>query len=202
MKLSLMRLLGVLFTLAAALSSAPSLAGYTPIGFGIAPPAQLPPKSFSIVGARLSAGYGVNKDVYGVDLGTIGNITENQFVGIGVSGLFNWNKGHATVIGLQAALGANINVNKARIVGLQVSGWNANLAESTMVGVGLGLGNQSPNMTMIGLQAGLYNTARHVYGFQIGLVNRAENLHGIQIGLLNFNTHGLFSLAPIMNIGF
>jgi hypothetical protein len=202
MQLSLMRLLGVLFIVVMASSSAPARAGYTPIGLGVAPPAQLPPRSFSIIGARLSAGYGVNKDVYGVDLGAIGNITENQFVGVGVSGLFNWNKGHATVIGLQAALGTNINVNKARIIGLQVSGWNANLAESTMVGVGLGLGNQSPNMTMIGVQAGVYNTARHVYGFQIGLVNRAENLHGIQIGLLNFNTHGLFSLAPILNIGF
>jgi hypothetical protein len=196
------RLFGILIVIAAGLQAAPSRAAFTPIGFGIVPPAQLPPQGFSIVGARLSAGYGINKDVYGIDLGMIGNITENSFIGVGVSGLFNWNKGQTTVVGLQAALGTNINVNKARIIGLQASAWNANLAESTMVGLGLGLGNQSPHMRMIGLQAGLYNSAREVYGFQIGLVNRTENLHGVQIGLLNFNTHGLFAMTPIVNIGF
>jgi hypothetical protein len=196
------RIFGILVVIAASLQSAPSSAAFTPIGFGIVPPAQLPPQGFSVVGARLSAGYGINKDVYGLDVGTIGNITENTFFGAAVSGLFNWNKGQTTVIGLQAALGTNINVNKARIIGLQASAWNANLAESTMVGLGLGIGNNSPHMTMIGLQAGLYNTARDVYGFQIGLVNRTENLHGIQIGLLNFNRHGLFAMTPIVNIGF
>jgi hypothetical protein len=33
-------------------------------------------------------------------------------------------------------------------------------------------------------------------------VNIADSLHGIQIGLINFHRQGLFSVAPILNVGF
>jgi hypothetical protein len=164
---------------------------------------QFPPKDFSIVGARLSVFWGEHRDVYGLDLGAIGNVTSGSFAGIGVSGIFNWNQGSATVIGLQAAGIANVNTNKARIYGLQVAaGLNSNKAESSIVGLQVALANYSPFTTVGGFQVGLYNRANEVYGLQIGLINVAESLHGLQIGLVNFNHKGLFAVAPILNVGF
>src|SRR6185312_9785453 len=84
-------------------------AGITPIGIAIMPPVELPPQDFTVVGARVSVIYGENYNMYGVDLGAIGNVTDQNFVGIGVSGVFNFNKGQSTILGLQAAGIANVN---------------------------------------------------------------------------------------------
>lgn len=185
------------------LSSAAVHAGISPLAAAIAGPVEFPPESFSIAGARLSVLWGDHRDVYGFDIGVIGNMTDNSFGGIGVSGIFNYNKGTATVVGLQLAGITNVNVNKARVLGLQLAAVaNINEAESTLVGLQFALANLSPFTTIYGFQTGIYNTAREVYGFQIGLINRTETLHGLQIGLVNFNHTGLFSVAPILNVGF
>jgi hypothetical protein len=177
-------------------------AGVSPLGLSIIPPVEIPPTDFTIVGARLSVIYGENYNVYGVDLGAIGNITDQNFVGIGVSGVFNLNKGESTILGLQAAGIANINVNKATIVGLQVAAVNSDQAESSIVGLDLGLVNYAPFTHIMGAQVGVYNRAHVVSGFQIGLINVADNLQGIQIGLANINHQGLFAFSPFLNIGF
>jgi hypothetical protein len=175
----------------------------SPGALAIVPPVQFPPQSFSVVFGRLSLLAGSHRDMYGVDIGAIGNKTENHFVGAAVSGIFNYNHGQATVIGLQFAGLANVNKNKAHIYGIQASlGVNMNEAESRLVGLEVSLANLSKFTDVYGVQIGLLNKAKHVYGFQIGLVNFAEDLHGIQIGLANFNARGLFSIAPLMNIGF
>jgi hypothetical protein len=175
----------------------------SPLGISIIPPVQFPPESFDVVGARVSVLWGKTREVYGLDVGALGNVTDTAFGGIAVAGGFNYNRGTATVIGLQAAGITNINVNKAHVVGVQLAGLvNNNKAESTVVGLQFSLVNASKFTTIWGLQAGLYNTARTVNGFQIGLINRTESLHGIQIGLANFNHTGLFEFAPILNIGF
>lgn len=177
-------------------------AAISPLGLSAAAPVQVPPSDFSVIGARTSLLWGNHRDVYGVDLGALGNITQGSFGGIAVSGLFNWNQGTATVVGLQFAGVTNVNINQSRILGLQASLVNVNAAESSLVGAGLGLTNHSPHQSVYGVQLSLYNRAREVYGFQVGLFNVTESLHGIQIGLLNFNTHGLFAVAPLINVGF
>jgi hypothetical protein len=200
-----LRLFGVLAFIGISLITAPRAhAALSPLGVSIIPPLEFPPEDFAVTGVRVSVLWGKTRDVYGFDFGLVGNVTQQNFVGIGVSGLFNLNEGAATVIGLQLAGGANINVNKAQIYGLQVAGGvNSNQAESTVVGVQLAaLSNYSPYTKVYGAQISLYNRAREVNGFQIGLFNVADSLHGIQIGLLNFNHTGLFAVAPILNIGF
>jgi hypothetical protein len=178
-------------------------AAVSPVALSILAPVQLPPESFSVAGARVSALWGDHRDVWGLDVGAIGNITDNSFAGIAVSGVFNYNRGMATVVGLQAAGFGNFNVNKARVVGLQIAAVvNSNRAESSVLGLQLALANLSQHTNIYGLQAGAYNRANEVYGFQFGLINEAENLHGVQVGLLNFNHKGLFAIAPILNIGF
>src|SRR5262245_3309016 len=121
------KILSVSLVAAALLLSTRADAAVSPLGFSVLAPVQFPPSDFSVVGARVSALWGKHRGVYGIDLGLVGNVTEQSFGGIGISGLFNWNQGTATVIGLQAAGITNVNVNKATIVGLQLAGGlNAN----------------------------------------------------------------------------
>ncbi len=182
---------------------AESQAALSPLSVGLFPPVQFPPSDFSVTGIRASLLWGRHRDVYGIDVGLLGNITDQSFTGIGVSGLFNATHGTTNVIGLQAAGLANFNTNKTSVYGVQFATLlNKNDAESSLSGVALSLVNLSPNMNVYGAQIGIYNKARAVYGFQIGLVNDCTDLHGLQIGLVNFHTNGLFVVAPILNFGF
>ncbi len=181
-----------------------AFAAFTPLSVGVVPPVQFPPNDFSITGFRASVIYGRHRDIYGLDLGLIGNITDQDFVGIGASGIFNITHGSTTILGLQVAGATNINTNKTNIYGLQLAlGMNVNTAAAKVAGLQVAaLANLSGHTNIYGAQIALYNKAQSVYGFQIGLVNVCENLHGVQIGLINFNHKGTFVVSPILNVGF
>ncbi len=177
---------------------------FTPLAFSIIPPVQFPPSDFSITGARFNLLYGKHRDVYGLDIGALGNVTDQTFVGLGVAGVANVTRGTTHAIGLQAAGITNVNTNKTRVYGVQLAGLvNMNTAESMVAGIQVSaLANIAEFTDIYGAQIGLYNRAKDVYGFQIGLVNVATNLHGVQIGLANINQKGLISVSPFLNIGF
>lgn len=178
-------------------------AALSPVALAVIPPVQFPGEDFTVTGLRASVLWGNQRNVYGVDLGVIGNMTEGENAGISASGIFNLNRGQTNGVLLQAAGLGNFNVGKARIYGLQIAGiLNSNKAESVVGGVQLALLNLGPYTNIRGLQVGLYNKAHDVVGFQIGVINDADSLHGIQIGLINFHRQGLFSVAPILNVGF
>lgn len=177
-------------------------AAYSPLAFSLVPPLQFPASDFTVTGARLSVGWGIHRDIYGLDIGGLGNITTGEFVGIGISGGFNITHGTTTILGLQLAGVTNINHEKTHLYGLQFSLVNYHGAESTIGGVQFGLVNQAEFTNIYGVQLGIYNRAQEVYGFQFGLINVATNLHGVQIGLLNFNQKGLFTVSPFLNVGF
>jgi hypothetical protein len=178
-------------------------AAVSPLSIGIVPPIQFPPSEYTVTGARLSVLWGHHRDLYGLDLGGLGNITDQDFHGLALSGIFNITKGTTTIVGLQAAGLVNANIQKSHIVGLQLAALvNYNEAESMVAGIQLAAANIAKFTDVYGAQFGLYNQARSVYGIQIGVVNVATSLHGIQIGLMNFNTTGLFYVAPILNVGF
>ncbi len=197
-KIALLFLFAILFT------HKEAMAIVSPLSISIVPPIQFPTQEFTVTGARVSVLWGKHRDIYGIDLGVLGNITEGNFVGAGVSGIFNLTNGKTTVLGLQAAGIANVNTKEAKIFGIQAAlGLNENDAASTLVGLQIAaLANLSAFTTIYGAQVGIYNHANEVYGFQLGLVNSAKNLHGIQIGILNFNDGGLFRVSPILNVGF
>ncbi len=178
-----------------------ALAAISPISISIVPPVQFPPEEYAVTGARVSLIFGDHRYLYGVDIAAIGNITQNGFGGIGISGLFNMTKGTTNAL-LQLAGGANINTNKTNIFGVQAAAVNNNVATSTVAGLQVGVFNKSSFTTIFGLQAGIINKAQDVVGFQIGLANWTTNLHGIQIGLINFYDKGLLNMSPILNIGF
>jgi hypothetical protein len=178
-------------------------AAISPVSVSIAPPVQFPPNDFAITGARISALWGKHRNVYGVDIGLLGNITEQSFTGLAASGIFNRTMGTTTITGLQFAGVTNINTGKTTVYGLQAALLaNYNSAESSVAGLQFALANMSDFTTIYGVQAGIYNKAKSVYGFQIGLVNITDNLHGIQIGLVNFNKAGPFAVSPVLNVGF
>jgi hypothetical protein len=180
-----------------------AFAAFSPVALDILPPLQFPPDDFSITGVRLSALWGSHRNVYGFDFGVVGNVSQVEFAGIAVSGVFNMTKGTTTAIGTQFAGIANINSNKTTVIGLQIAGLaNLNQASSSVVGVQFAVANLANFTQITGLQVGLYNRAQDVRGLQIGLVNRTDNLHGLQIGVVNFNAKGPFAVSPILNVGF
>ncbi|UYL08369.1 hypothetical protein B9G69_015105 [Bdellovibrio sp. SKB1291214] len=185
------------------LTTSASFAAFTPLSVNIVPPVQFPPQDFSVTGLRASLLYGHQRDMYGFDFGVLGNITDQDFVGVAVSGIFNATYGTTRVIGLQLAGFGNYNQQKTSVVGVQAAlAMNYNVAESSIYGLQLAMANINPAASIYGLQLGVYNRARVVYGIQLGLVNIADNLHGIQIGLANFNNSGPFKISPILNVGF
>lgn len=195
--------LSILVVVLSVLTSAVAEAAVSPVSFSLVPPVQFPPSDFTVTGARFSVIYGHHRNFYGVDLGLIGNITDQDFVGLAVAGLFNSVGGNATILGLQAAGGANLNTQKINVYGVQFAlGLNSNTAESSVTGVQLAMANISGHTTINGLQVGIYNKARTVNGLQLGLINVTENLRGFQIGLANFHHKGLFVVSPFLNFGF
>jgi hypothetical protein len=192
----------ILLSASLLLACSSAFAAVSPVAISIFAPAQFPPRSFDVAGVRASLLMGQHRNVYGIDLAGVGNITDGEMAGIAVAGGFNLNKGFTTIIGLQAAGIANITMQRLRVVGLQVAAANINHGDSSVIGLNLALINSSPYMRVLGLQAGLYNRAHTVSGFQIGVINDCEVLHGLQIGLLNFHRRGLFAVAPILNVGF
>lgn len=157
---------------------------YTPISLGLVPPAQFPSPRFTVNGIRLTAIYGISRRVRGIDIGLLGNSTDEEFAGIGISGIMNLNHGTSKIIGLQLAGIANINKGAGKVYGFQVA-----------------LANLSKFTDVYGMQLGLYNRARNVRGLQIGIINHAQTLVGVQIGLANFNEGGPFGVSPIINAG-
>lgn len=174
----------------------------SPLSVSLVPPVQFPPSDFDVTGVRISL-LGDHRSLYGLDFGLIGNITQVNYVGLAVSGIFNLTHSSTTIAGLQAAGFANVNTQKTTIVGLQIAaGVNENVTNTSMSGIQIaGLANLSGFTTVRGFQISLFNKALDVYGFQIGLINMTSTLHGIQIGLMNFNEKGTFSVSPILNIG-
>ncbi len=178
-------------------------AAMSPLSLAVVPGIQFPSEEYTVTGARLSLLWGRHHGVYGLDFGVLGNVTDQKFNGIALSGLFNLTNGDTTIIALQFAGLTNVNTSKTHVFGLQLAAIaNINRAESEVAGLQLALVNLSSFTKVYGFQIGLYNTALDVYGLQIGVVNVAKNLHGVQIGVCNINETGLFYVAPILNIGF
>src|SRR3954471_4566193 len=117
-------------------------AAVSPVSLSLLPPLQFPPSDFTIIGFRASLLWGRQRDIYGLDLGLLGNITDQTFTGIGIAGGANITHGTTTIIGLQLAGIANVNTNKTTVYGLQAAlGVNANTAASSVGGLQLALVN-------------------------------------------------------------
>ncbi len=127
----------------------------SPLELALFPPLQLPGTEFGVKGLRVSI-VGLNREVRGLDLAILGNITNVTFKGTAIAGLFNYNRASSTIIGLQVAGIANINAGQNDVYGVQLAGFNS-------------AGN------VHGLQIGLLNICNQLHGIQIGLFNINKN---------------------------
>src|SRR5580698_737184 len=86
-------------------------AALSPIGIDIVPPIEFPPSDFTVAGVRLGL-VGEHRNMYGIDVAAIGNITDLSFAGLAVSGIFNNTRGTTDIVGVQLAGITNINTGK------------------------------------------------------------------------------------------
>jgi len=151
---------------------------FTPLQLAIAPgSAQVFSKATPVYGLRVSALYGIQSEVVGIDAGLFNDT--DSLTGIGV-GLCNMTRGNAA----GGQLGAGCNHVEADFAGLQAGAVNQ-------------VGGE-----LAGLQIGLVNDAEAGAGLQIGFLNHAGSLRGVQFGLLNWNENGFLPFFPIVNFGF
>jgi hypothetical protein len=178
-------------------------ASSSPFGLAVVPGIQYPADDYILMGMRIGVLWGNQAEMYGLDLGVLGNVTQAAFGGTAISGIFNINKGTANVWGLQFAGIGNFNLGQTDVHGVQASLlMNYNPADASIHGLSIAPLNLGAGTKVYGLQVGVFNQADTVYGLQIGLINVAKTLHGVQIGFLNFHETGLFQVSPVLNIGF
>ena len=196
----LRRLAGIWLFSSLYLTIATDSRAQSPVGISLIPKVSIPPKDWSVIGVRLNLITGWHQDMFGLDLGVVGNFVNYRTVGTQIAGVFNSNW-DAYIVGAQIAGITNINQKSSYIYGAQIAGLaNAN-KEGHLAGLQLSMFNSSPAMSIVGIQAGIINQADHVIGLQIGLINSAKRLTGIQIGLLNFDEDSWLPFFPLLNIG-
>ena len=170
-------------------------AGTTPLAFALVPGVALPLADWSVVGVRINIFAGRHRDLWGVDIGGLGNELTGSLAGVQGAGL--WNRVGEAPAALQSAGLANLC--ERDFCGVQTAGIY-NWTGEEFMGLQAGLVNRAGGLT--GLQVGLYNGADHGHGVQIGLVNAARALAGVQIGLANFNADSALEFFPIINMAF
>ncbi len=150
-----------------------------PIQISLFHPVQIHDKDASITGLRFNLIYGVNQDVYGLDIGFIVNKLEGNMTGL-QSGLVNIVEG-------------DVNGHQDGFV---------NLVNGDFTGFQYGFVNITKGK-FVGFNTGICNVNGGMSGIQLGLVNITKKLNGIQIGLVNLNRSGNpFSFLPIVNWSF
>ena len=177
---------------------------YTPKAFGfsiaVAPYVAVPPFVSSAYGLRLSIFSGYHENMYGLDLGLIGNITTKTHAGTSISTIYNYSR-EQIVGGLQFAGVTNVVYKSLHGFGLQLSGANVVLGKGDFIGWQLGfIGNTAHKVNIAGFQLGtLFNTAKNFWGFQFGMIGFAKNLGGVQFALvpLTAKTMGGIQIAGL-----
>jgi hypothetical protein len=176
----------------------PARAEFSPIGLSLFPNFQFPSEEGTVMGLRANLSWSVTKSVYGLDVGLLGNVTSEHFIGSSVALGFNRVR-DAVVIGGMVAGGANIVKGSAIVYGVQAAaGWNT--GRTSVYGVQVAAINFADRVN--GCQVGLLNRAETIVGLQIGLLNSAKSLSGLQIGLWNKAGNADFKALPFVNAAF
>jgi hypothetical protein len=130
----------------------------------------------AVYGVRVSAVYGIQSKVWGLDTGLF-NETESMIgIGTGIS-----------------------NIVRENGMGIQLAAFNS--VEADFTGLQTSLANVVGGQIM-GLQVGFVNIAEAGTGLQIGFLNRSDSIRGVQFGLLNWNKNGFLPFFPFVNFGF
>lgn len=171
-------------------------AATTPFEISLFCPPLSIPWCDDVSGLRLDLLSGINRNVSGLDIGTLANITEANGAGLQLCGFYN-RVGEGKGLAQFAALMNRCDENYRGIqfaavyneVGEQLSG--ASLAAMNIA------------KTAKGLQFGIFNTTDRLVGMQFGIVNYADDAErGVQVGLINIMPEARIPVSTIVNIGF
>ena len=174
--------------------SVPS-AGVVHFAISLLPSLETPSEDWSVHGARLNILAGRHRDVAGLDIGILGNITTEDFDGVQLAA--GWNSIGRSAGAVQFA--GVFNQCEGEFTGLQCASIFNNVGEYCG-GVQMACLNKASEFE--GLQIGLFNSIDRGIGVQIGVVNSARVLEGLQIGLLNFISDSSVPFFPIVNAAF
>lgn len=170
-------------------------AGAQACAFAFIPMLETPDATWDVTAFRFNLLIGSHHSVRGFDLGLLANITEYEFSGLALAGLFNdcgMSDGAFAVAGV-------FNHASWNYKGLQLAG-ALNDSEGAFTGLQVALCNYAPRLT--GLQVGAVNVIERGRGMQIGVVNTSDVLYGAQIGVINIITHSSVPFLPIFNCAF
>ncbi len=141
----------------------------------IGPTMQLVDDDADVMGVRLNILYGVNRNVYGLDVGLVNRATGEMkawqlgLVGMAESSFTGWQDNF-------------VNVTRGAFLGLQ-----SGLVNVVGSGEGVQLG-------------GVFNQAERMSGLQFALVNVADDMFGLQIGLINIiRSKENLPILPLVN---
>jgi len=165
---------------------------------------QLVSAEKDVCGLRLNLPVGDNRNIYGLDLGFLGNAVESKGIVLNLLGnfrSFSDSQDGSGTKGIQFGGLGNIQF-AADMQGIQLAGLiNLNLGDTDGIQIA-GLFNGGGEVRGIQL-AGLFNHASAVRGIQIGLVNVTKELTGLQIGLVNCVWDSpILPILPIINFHF
>lgn len=177
-----------------ALDEPPPAPGLQVLALSLFPSVEVPSAEWDVAPLRLNLLVGRHRDVYGLDIGLLGNETTCEFAGVQAAGLFNRIGSSRGAVQCSSILNRSIG----DFSGLQVSLLNTVGAE--MDGIQVGLVNRASVLS--GLQVGFFNVVDSGRGVQIGVVNSAREIDGLQIGLLNVIEDSSVPFFPIVNFAF
>ena len=196
----------IIMSTVAAIAAGTAMA-WSPVGFSIVTPAQLPYVTSDVYGLRLNCIFGCNENVKGVDIGLAGSATGveqglqcglidvvyGDAAGLQLTGL-GYNGGEFD--GLQAA--ALCNWNELAVCGVQLAFANVDKTEFR----GLAFGAFDMAEKVVGAQVGGINLASSVEGLQLGVVNACDSMKGVQLGLVNMITSSRLPVMVLANVWF
>lgn len=168
--------------------------GFFPIGIYLLPNIGFPSEHWDVGPIRINLISGRNRDVYGLDLGIVGNMATEEFAGLQLAGIFN-RIGHSDGAVQFAGI---FNHSCGDFTGLQVA--IANIVDGEMDGLQIGLCNRAS--VLDGMQLGFVNIIDSGDGVQIGVINSARELDGLQIGVINVIRDSTMPFLPIINFAF
>ena len=166
----------------------------TPVQLALFAPIQIAPVDSDVYGLKLSLPYGVNRTLYGLDVGLC-NIDQTVY-GIDIGG---WTMVKERQYGIQiGGLFASRGNSKSKSYGLNIAGL-VNLSQGSGYGISIGgLANYAAD-AITGLQLACWTSAKKMTGLQLGVVNFAGDLTGVQLGLVNICPKGYLPFMLIIN---
>ena len=141
-----------------------AVSGTSFFALGLAPRVEFPPLDYDVTGLRLNLLIGDHTDVYGLDVGVLGNFVKREIGGLQVAGLFN-------VVGESGGA-------------LQLA-CICNNCKGIFSGAQIGAVNVAEKCT--GLQLGLVNRAYRLSGVQVGLLNFIDTSAVSLFPIVNFS---------------